>query len=362
MHDPVFRTRQKSETWIKFTMKISYQRITIAAFSIALLSASMAVRAELKDEQTDRHLVVAQKVKLRHILYVVPQDESGVDQIEKAEAGRARLDNGEDFAIVATEESEDPASKVRGGDLGTIAQGDLVPEFERAAFTAPIGKVIGPIRSRLGWHLFKVQERFIPDAPDTPKQRGTLTEAWHAGLTTYFGCLSACKTNECDSKCGEDFPLAPMMQQQRDISYSIKLSMINISACARTASKAKNCRKNCPTPNLVAPTIFKGEDLKLVSKVGPTGAWETDSDVFDSWIKLTQLFSELGFKSAKVCRDYIEKKTSIPGQIWNKSKRELEESLRARQEWDREIECRDRCSRVKKMQDICESTCIGGGR
>jgi peptidyl-prolyl cis-trans isomerase SurA len=109
------------------------------------------------------------KVRARHILYLVPQGESGDEQMKKALAGRARLSKGEDFALVASEESEDPGSKPRGGDLGTFGRGEMVPEFEKAAFESPVGKVVGPVRSPFGWHLIRVEERVTEGAKDPDK-------------------------------------------------------------------------------------------------------------------------------------------------------------------------------------------------
>jgi parvulin-like peptidyl-prolyl isomerase len=105
------------------------------------------------------------KVRARHILWLAPASAS-LDEIEaqkkKALTARGRLEGGADFAEMAAAESEDPGSKSRGGDLGTFGRGEMVPEFERAAFEAPVGKVVGPVRSPFGWHLIIVDERVSP--------------------------------------------------------------------------------------------------------------------------------------------------------------------------------------------------------
>ena len=79
---------------------------------------------------------------------------------------KARLDNGESFAEIAKALSEDPGSKDRGGDLGDFGRGEMVPEFERAAFTAEPGTLVGPVRTTFGWHLILV-EAHIPIASKT---------------------------------------------------------------------------------------------------------------------------------------------------------------------------------------------------
>ncbi len=99
------------------------------------------------------------RVRARHILFLVPQGESGRAQEQRAKDALGRLQGGAAFAALAKELSEDPGSKERGGDLGEFGRGEMVPEFERAAYTAAPGTVVGPVRTAFGWHLILVEER-----------------------------------------------------------------------------------------------------------------------------------------------------------------------------------------------------------
>lgn len=72
---------------------------------------------------------------------------------------RQRIVDGEDFAVLAAEFSEDPGSAVNGGDLGWFPKGMMVAEFEDAAFSLPIGEVSEPIQTQFGYHLIQVVER-----------------------------------------------------------------------------------------------------------------------------------------------------------------------------------------------------------
>jgi peptidyl-prolyl cis-trans isomerase C len=45
----------------------------------------------------------------------------------------------------------------------------MVPEFERAAFESPVGKVVGPVRTAFGWHVIRVEEQVKADAGDADK-------------------------------------------------------------------------------------------------------------------------------------------------------------------------------------------------
>jgi peptidyl-prolyl cis-trans isomerase D len=76
----------------------------------------------------------------------------------KAEAALQRAKAGADFGQVAREVSEDTATAPRGGELGVVARGEMVPAFEDLAFSLKVGEVGGPVRSPFGYHVVKVLE------------------------------------------------------------------------------------------------------------------------------------------------------------------------------------------------------------
>jgi len=97
------------------------------------------------------------KVRVRHLLAKV----AGTDDApakRKIEALAARVAQGEDFAKLAREASEDDSTKDRGGDLGYVAEGLVEKPFADAAFALAAGKVSAPVRTSAGWHLVKVDE------------------------------------------------------------------------------------------------------------------------------------------------------------------------------------------------------------
>ena len=119
------------------------------------------------------------QVKARHILWLVPAGapaEQVDEQKKKALSAFARINGGASFSDVAAAESEDPGSKTRGCDLGVFGRGEMVPEFERAAFEAPVGKVVGPVRTQFGWHLIVVDEHVIDAAGDPEKALDNLRD------------------------------------------------------------------------------------------------------------------------------------------------------------------------------------------
>jgi peptidyl-prolyl cis-trans isomerase D len=101
-----------------------------------------------------------ESVRARHILISTEgKDAAGeAKALETAKSVAARAKK-EDFAKLAKEFSDDPGSKVKGGDLGTFTRGQMVKEFDEVAFTAPVGQVNDPIKTQFGYHIIQVQER-----------------------------------------------------------------------------------------------------------------------------------------------------------------------------------------------------------
>jgi peptidyl-prolyl cis-trans isomerase C len=89
---------------------------------------------------------------VRHILF-------NKDQKEKAEEVKQQVENGgDDFTKLAKENSQDPGSAAKGGDLGCLGKGETVPEFEQAAFGAEQGEILGPVQTEFGYHILQVTD------------------------------------------------------------------------------------------------------------------------------------------------------------------------------------------------------------
>jgi peptidyl-prolyl cis-trans isomerase D len=100
-------------------------------------------------------------VHARHILIPTEGADAAADQkaLDLAKKVATRAKNKEDFAKLAKEFSGDPGSKAKGGDLGSFTKGQMVPEFDKVAFSAPIGEISEPVKSQFGYHIIQVQER-----------------------------------------------------------------------------------------------------------------------------------------------------------------------------------------------------------
>jgi len=101
-------------------------------------------------EKNKESLSQQEEVKASHIL---------VDDEKTAEIVVAKLADGESFEKLAREYSTDSGSKESGGDLGFFGRGEMVPEFEKAAFSTKVGTVSDPVKSQFGYHIIKVIDK-----------------------------------------------------------------------------------------------------------------------------------------------------------------------------------------------------------
>lgn len=104
------------------------------------------------------------EVKASHIL--LKFNDNHEEAKAKAEELLARIKGGEDFATLARENSEDPSSAEKGGDLGFFGPGAMVKEFEEAAFAMEKGEVSDVVESVYGYHIIKVTD--IKEEKRTP--------------------------------------------------------------------------------------------------------------------------------------------------------------------------------------------------
>ncbi len=109
---------------------------------------------EYKLTKLDQFKMLPDSVQASHIL-INPQTVGSVEKARAlADSLKRNIELGGDFAMVAMKYSEDPGSKIKGGDLGWFKRKQMVPEFEEAAFTGEVNKLY-IVGTRFGFHLIK---------------------------------------------------------------------------------------------------------------------------------------------------------------------------------------------------------------
>lgn len=108
-----------------------------------------------------RHEVT--KTHVRHIL--LKPDASTTAEQAKIQVNNIyqQLKSGKDFAELAKHYSLDGATAVKGGDLGWVSGGELVPAFEKAMDKLALNEISKPVKSPFGWHIIQVLERKVAD-------------------------------------------------------------------------------------------------------------------------------------------------------------------------------------------------------
>ncbi|WP_210364667.1 peptidylprolyl isomerase [Bacillus sp. REN3] len=125
-------------------------------------------KAALKDvkvsekEVKKRYDEYKPEIKASHVLV---KDEKTAQEVKK------KLEGGAKFEEVAKEYSTDPGSKEAGGDLGFFGPGEMVPEFENAAYALKVNEISDPVKSQHGWHVIKVTEKKEKESYDKMKDK-----------------------------------------------------------------------------------------------------------------------------------------------------------------------------------------------
>lgn len=99
------------------------------------------------------------KTHVRHILIKPNETLSDADAEQKLRVLKERIANGENFAELARAHSDDKGSAIKGGDLGDVEPGALVPPFEEAMSKLGSNELSAPVQTQFGWHLIQVLDR-----------------------------------------------------------------------------------------------------------------------------------------------------------------------------------------------------------
>jgi peptidyl-prolyl cis-trans isomerase C len=92
------------------------------------------------------------------------------EALAKAKEIREKLVKGANFAELAKAESDDTGSGANGGELGSFGHGQMVPQFDEAAFKLPVGQLSEPVKTQFGYHIIKVEEHASKGFEDVKPQ------------------------------------------------------------------------------------------------------------------------------------------------------------------------------------------------
>ena len=130
------------------------KRILSLVLSLVLLSCFSYIESQYNNSMSSRVEAASYKqVQALHIL--VPTEAEALSIREEIMKGRNQQEIFNNFMEAAKKYSKCPSGK-SGGILGWFGKGDMVPEFETAAFNLPNGQVSEPVKTQFGWHLIYV--------------------------------------------------------------------------------------------------------------------------------------------------------------------------------------------------------------
>jgi parvulin-like peptidyl-prolyl isomerase len=139
-----------------------------------VLNIAVGSRVTISDDDVkayyDRHMKTGGEnvqVRASHIFIAIPEGADAAvvaDKHAQAERLLQRALGGEDFAKLARETSDDPATRAEGGDLGYFGRDMLPKAIEEMVFAMQIGEIRGPVRADRGFHVIKLVDRKTKDA------------------------------------------------------------------------------------------------------------------------------------------------------------------------------------------------------
>ncbi len=156
--------RDKDESFIN-TVKEQEERFLLQTlYKVKVVDKSEPTEKELKEFYKKQ----SEQIHPRHIL---------VKSKDKAEEIYQQLKAGADFEEIAKQESEDAATKSKGGDLDFITWGKAVGPFQDAAFSLKPQEISKPVRTSFGWHIIKLEERRTVELPPYEEIKENLRNA-----------------------------------------------------------------------------------------------------------------------------------------------------------------------------------------
>ncbi|OQK16314.1 molecular chaperone SurA [Methyloprofundus sedimenti] len=116
----------------------------------------------------DSHIIT--ETRVRHILIKTNELVNDKEAQKRLQDIAGRIADGDDFAALAKANSDDTGSALKGGELGWVTPGLLVPPFEKTMTELEINELSEPVQTQFGWHLIQVLERRNKDNKEQQKR------------------------------------------------------------------------------------------------------------------------------------------------------------------------------------------------
>ncbi len=135
-----------------------------------------------------------ERARLREVVILKPENQAALEQArQRVQQIAAQARTATDFALLAKTTSDSP-TKDKGGDLGEVARGELLPELDKAVFNSTAGTILGPIEAKSAWHILKVEQRLPSEVPAFESIKEKLRkdasdDAWQRDYKAYIDRL-----------------------------------------------------------------------------------------------------------------------------------------------------------------------------
>lgn len=146
---------QKARYQAPERIKVAYVELALDKLPPADKPDAEVLRVIYEADKATR-FSTAEERKARHLLVHFGADKDAARK--KLEELAGRIKSGADFATLASEQSDDPGSKAKGGDLGWVKRGQMLEAFESALFALDKGEMSEPVETEFGWHLIKLED------------------------------------------------------------------------------------------------------------------------------------------------------------------------------------------------------------
>jgi parvulin-like peptidyl-prolyl isomerase len=303
------KTLQESKMNVSFARLdkekvLKSMQVPASEVSAKLANADFAKKVQDYYNANKAEFMVQPQVHALHIL--IKDDPKDPNKAKNEIENVKKKAQSEDFGKLAKQYSQDPGSKDKGGDLGFFGKGQMVPEFEAAAFQQKIGVVGEPVKSPFGYHLIKVLERkeggqrSFDEAKNEIAQKLIATETYDAEVKTLEEALAKGDAAAVDAqvkKMGASWEETGFFDLSADTIP--KLNSAEASKAAFQLSEAKKIYPHLVRDN-TEKFVLKLKEVKKESAAAagaiPDLARERSSDLFRNWVESAK-------KTAKIERN-----------------------------------------------------------